>query len=139
MESTRYQPVFIQKQCCAYLDTLTPRGESSFLQGNPVRLTERHYAPWVASRQEQLERDVRASWADDPVVLNEMKGTPQVHGERDRFNRGLYDLEAVDGDADGVADFKRRPASRRFCSYHLPAPLVVGYSRSTTEGSRTPL
>jgi hypothetical protein len=27
-----------------------------------VRITERHYAPWVRSRQEQLEADVPRTW-----------------------------------------------------------------------------
>src|SRR5436309_12327866 len=27
-----------------------------------VRITEKHYAPWVRARQEQLEADVRRTW-----------------------------------------------------------------------------
>ena len=29
----------------------------------PKRITEKHYAPWVRARQEQLQADVRRSWA----------------------------------------------------------------------------
>jgi integrase/recombinase XerD len=48
-----------------------------------VRTTERHYAPWVRARQEQLEADLERAWREDPVVLLEMKGTQQVRsGER---------------------------------------------------------
>jgi integrase/recombinase XerD len=32
-----------------------------------VRITEKHYAPWVKERQEQLERDVRTTWGADPT------------------------------------------------------------------------
>lgn len=36
-----------------------------------VRITEKHYAPWVIARQEQAEADVRRAWARDPVVIVE--------------------------------------------------------------------
>jgi len=35
---------------------------SVLLGHKSVRITERHYAPWVRSRQEQLEADVRRTW-----------------------------------------------------------------------------
>jgi integrase len=35
---------------------------SMLLGHKSVRITERHYAPWVRSRQEQLEADVRKTW-----------------------------------------------------------------------------
>ena len=41
-----------------------------------IRITERHYAPWVRSRQEQLEADVRSTWK---ALANETKGTSEVH------------------------------------------------------------
>src|ERR1700733_2867199 len=35
----------------------------SILSGHQsVRITEKHYAPWVRARQEQLEADVRRTW-----------------------------------------------------------------------------
>ena len=36
-----------------------------------IRVTERHYAPWVQARQEQLEADVQRTWARDPVIFAE--------------------------------------------------------------------
>ena len=33
-----------------------------------IKVTEKHYAPWVRARQEQLEADVRRSWGEDPVA-----------------------------------------------------------------------
>jgi len=33
-----------------------------------VKVTEKHYAPWVKARQNQLEEDVRSTWSEDPVL-----------------------------------------------------------------------
>ena len=49
---------------------------SVLLGHSSIRITERHYAPWVRSRQEQLEADVRRTWK---AVANETKGTSEVH------------------------------------------------------------
>ena len=38
-----------------------------------VRITEKHYAPWVRARQEQLEADVRRTW-DDPEPKRRVHG-----------------------------------------------------------------
>jgi hypothetical protein len=51
-----------------------------------VRITERHYAPWTRSRQEQLEADLQRAWSEDPVALMQTKGTPEVHGKPERIN-----------------------------------------------------
>jgi len=50
---------------------------SVLLGHSSVRVTERHYAPWVRARQEQLEADVRRTWAADRGAF---EGTRQVHG-----------------------------------------------------------
>jgi integrase len=47
---------------------------SQLLGHQSIRTTEKHYAPWVKSRQEQLEREVRATWTST-------EGTPEVHGK----------------------------------------------------------
>jgi len=39
---------------------------SILLGHHSVRITERHYSPWIHERQEQAEADVRRSWARDP-------------------------------------------------------------------------
>jgi integrase/recombinase XerD len=36
-----------------------------------VRITEKHYAPWVRSRQEQLEADLAGAWSRDPLLLSQ--------------------------------------------------------------------
>ena len=54
-----------------------------------VRITEKHYSPWVRERQEQVEADVRRSWLRDPIVImgnaaiasDETKGTQEVRGK----------------------------------------------------------
>jgi len=46
-----------------------PLDRVSILLGHSsIRITERHYAPWTRSRQEQIEADLRAAWANDPVI-----------------------------------------------------------------------
>ena len=54
---------------------------SVLLGHQSVRITERHYAPWVRARQEQLEADLASAWSRDPVVQFETQGTPEVHGK----------------------------------------------------------
>jgi len=64
-----------------------PIEEVSVLLGHQsVRITERHYSPWVRARQEQLEQDLKRVWEQDPVVLIETKGTPEVHDKNKRIN-----------------------------------------------------
>ncbi len=46
---------------------------SILLGHQSVRITEKHYAPWVKARQEQLEADVRRTWPKE-------KRQREVHG-----------------------------------------------------------
>jgi site-specific recombinase XerD len=63
---------------------------SVLLGHSSIRVTERHYAPWVRSRQEQLEADLQRAWSQDPVALmglaEPQKGTKKVHEKRERPN-----------------------------------------------------
>ncbi len=59
---------------------------SVLLGHQSVKVTERHYSPWVRARQEQLEADVRRSWLTDVLVSPETKGTPEVHGKQPSVN-----------------------------------------------------
>src|ERR1700682_2699453 len=54
---------------------------SILLGHQSVRITEKHYAPWVRSRQEQLEADLANAWSRDPLVLLE-SGVHQRYTER---------------------------------------------------------
>jgi integrase/recombinase XerD len=59
---------------------------SIFLGHSSVKITEKHYSPWNKARQDQAEADVARSWATDPLVLLETKGTPEVHGKTEAVN-----------------------------------------------------
>ena len=59
---------------------------SVLLGHQSMRITERHYSPWVRARQEQLEQDLKHAWEQDPVALMETKGTPEVRGKNGRYN-----------------------------------------------------
>jgi integrase/recombinase XerD len=59
---------------------------SVLLGHQSVRITERHYSPWVRARQEQLEQDLKRVWEQDPIALMVTKGTPRVHGKTHRPN-----------------------------------------------------
>lgn len=59
---------------------------SVLLGHKSIKVTERHYAPWIRARQEQLEADLERSWARNPIVLAETKGTPEVHPKIEAVN-----------------------------------------------------
>ena len=44
---------------------------SILLTHSSVKITEKHYSPWVRARQEQAEADVARAWTSDRVVLPE--------------------------------------------------------------------
>jgi integrase/recombinase XerD len=57
-----------------------PLERVSILLGHgSVRVTEKHYNPWVRSRQEQLEADVASAWKLDPTLDQEIIRTNSVH------------------------------------------------------------
>jgi site-specific recombinase XerD len=56
-----------------------PMERVSVLLGHrSIRVTEKHYAPWVRARQEQLEADVRRTWKVDLVASGEEKTVAAV-------------------------------------------------------------
>ncbi len=52
---------------------------SILLGHQSVRVTEKHYNPWVRSRQEQLEADVASAWKKDPILSQKIIRTNSVH------------------------------------------------------------
>ena len=52
---------------------------SVLLGHQSIRITERYYAPWTKSLQEQLEADLQRARMEDPIAPMQTKGTPQVH------------------------------------------------------------
>ena len=68
------------------LDGVPMERVSILLGHSSVKITERHYAPWVRARQEQLEADLQRAWDRDPVALMQTKGTPEVHRKSATIN-----------------------------------------------------
>ena len=71
-----------------------PLEQVSILLGHQsVKITEKHYAPWVKARQEQLARNVRMSWPELPkpqrrarkalLQSNAQQGVPGISGSPD--------------------------------------------------------
>ncbi len=59
---------------------------SVLLGHQSLRITEKHYAPWVRARQEQVEADLQRAWDRDPLVLLHTNHTRDTHGESERPN-----------------------------------------------------
>ena len=49
---------------------------SVLLGHQSIKVTEKHYSPWVRSRQEQLEADLASAWSQDALLR--MEGTKSV-------------------------------------------------------------
>jgi len=50
-----------------------PMERVSILLGHSsIKITERHYAPWVKARQAQLESDLVSAWQNDPIAQAEV-------------------------------------------------------------------
>ena len=48
---------------------------SILLGTRSIKVTEKHYAPWVRARQEQLENSVRRAWEKNLTLVDRDKGT----------------------------------------------------------------
>ena len=59
---------------------------SVLLGHSSTRITEKHYSAWVRSRQEQLEADVRQSWALESSVASVPTGTYLARGKSEVVN-----------------------------------------------------
>lgn len=59
---------------------------SVLLGHQSVRVTEKHYNPWVRSRQEQLEADLERAWSRDPLVVLETEVARRVPREPEAVN-----------------------------------------------------
>jgi hypothetical protein len=44
---------------------------SALVGHSSIKVTERHYAPWVKARQEQMEASIIQSWQSDPLVVSQ--------------------------------------------------------------------
>ncbi|MHB8413694.1 MAG: tyrosine-type recombinase/integrase [Candidatus Acidiferrales bacterium] len=59
---------------------------SVLLGHQSIRITERHYSPWIQARQAQAEADLQRAWSRDPLVLMQTNHTPDTRGESERPN-----------------------------------------------------
>jgi integrase/recombinase XerD len=59
---------------------------SVLLGHSSIRITERHYAPWTRSRQEQIESDLRAAWQTDPVFVGSVTNGDRTRRKSARAN-----------------------------------------------------
>ena len=53
---------------------------SALLGHSSIKVTEKHYSPWVHARQEQLEADVRRTreWEPEPVGTSGVLARPRI-------------------------------------------------------------
>lgn len=58
---------------------------SIMLGHSSVKITEKHYSPWIRERQEQAEADVRRTWLRDPLAV---MGNAAVEAELARGTPG---------------------------------------------------
>ena len=77
--SHRLRDTFATKllECGTSIETV-----SVLLGHKSIRITEKHYNPWVRSRQEQLEADLMRVWSADPGIL----ATRRLHEKNQRPN-----------------------------------------------------
>ena len=59
---------------------------SILLGHSSVKVTERHYSPWVKARQEKLEADVRLTWATPLSKGGRRKPAPKRNDARSKTN-----------------------------------------------------
>jgi len=67
---------------------------SILLGHQSVRITERHYAPWVRSRQEQLEADLTNAWKQDPIVNLQKEVHARYTGKTDFLTHSFQSEES---------------------------------------------
>lgn len=87
----RHAPRFRDTSAVELLVAGVPLEPVSVLLGQQsVRITERHYSPWVRPRQDQLEQDLQRVWSRDLIALMETNGTPEVGGRSGRINECTF-------------------------------------------------
>ncbi len=76
-----------------------------------IKTTQKHYAPWTLSRQEQLEGDVKRAWLADPIALAEGKIASNRSGRRSKASRSQR-LCRDEGYAKGTRERQARQAQQ---------------------------
>src|SRR5271157_115495 len=91
---------------------------SILLGHQSVRITEKHYAPWVRSRQEQLEADLTNAWSRDPLVLLHGGGHERYTENSDSTTRSFS--ERKNGARGGSRTHMRKNPWRILSPQRLP-------------------
>jgi hypothetical protein len=76
MPFTRDEMVRILAACDQYTDCCRRTGKPN----------ARKLRALVRARPERLDADLERAWAQDPIVLVEANGTPEVHGKNEVVN-----------------------------------------------------
>ena len=109
---------------------------SILLGHQSVRITEKHYAPWVRSRQEQLEADLAKAWSRDPLVLLH-DGVHQRYTESSDSTTRSFS-EGKNGARGGSRTHMRKNPRRILSPQRLPFrhPGAGHSNLANTEGQR---
>jgi integrase/recombinase XerD len=91
---------------------------SILLGHQSVRITEKHYAPWVRSRQEQLEADLVSAWSRDPLVLLQSGVHQRYTDDRKRTSSSFSDRKT--GARGGSRTHMRKNPRRILSPQRLP-------------------
>jgi integrase len=76
----RFRDTFAVELLLAGVDIKTV----SILLGHAsVKVTEKHYAPWIRERQEKLEQEVRKSWEPQGIIATATQAEPAVPARTD--------------------------------------------------------
>jgi hypothetical protein len=59
---------------------------SVLLGHSSTQITEKYYSAWVRARQEQLEADVRQSWALDSILVSSDSARNLTRAKRELVN-----------------------------------------------------
>jgi site-specific recombinase XerD len=57
---------------------------SILLGDTSIKITERHFAPWVRKRQGRAKADIEQIWAQDAIALLESEWNREAHGRTDQ-------------------------------------------------------
>jgi integrase/recombinase XerD len=91
---------------------------SILLGHQSVRITEKHYAPWVRSRQEQLEADLMSAWSRDPLVISQSGVHQRYTASRKEISPSFSD--GKDGTRGGSRTHMRKNPRRILSPQRLP-------------------
>ena len=103
---------------------------SVLLGHQSTRITEKHYSPWVRARQEQLEADVRRTWAAGLVAQAASKVTQKLRGKEMVNYRACLQRDTM-VEAAGVEPASENVTGQETtCLVEFPLPAFAGNFRS---------